>query len=770
MKLLKKIAPLAIGVMIMAIPFTAALNIADWKGTFTSSTTAVVVGSGNIGTDDMAAALTVAKAVGIDTTTPSIVTGESYMFDKTNNHLNFGEGLDDIKATITDTQLPTVLADGIFTDEDQGDDFDYTQKIEIEGGIDLVHFSNDDYNDGEPTLGFELDDGATILTYTLDFVNNPEFSDEALDTTTIEMMGKIYYINDVADNETTLLDSGTAATIVQGESMTIGGKVVQIVGVYDTGDGYETVLTVDGVETKALEEGDTQKLGDNYVGIIDIRYDPKDSGKSSVKVSIGSGEILIQNGEEVEINGDAVDGLIGYINGGADVIEGTSDFESLTFEWTLDDDEFMATGDELVMPGLNSIKFMMSGMELPDSPEKIGIDVSSKKAQIKVELVSGEETLTLMESEAGATWDYLGAKKNSASTLVVEIDADAEMNLSKDNYFFATYLDGEDAETYYLKVIAIDEEDGVTIRDVIGNGECTSDEECDFGSLGVSFTIDDFDEDGENVTITAAENVYFDRLATVGGALFYLPNEDTSSDYYINLTNATDATTYDLYMFEQNEDGDVGEGSNISFTYSFSDNDRATVSDVDTFAWASAGNEMLDIDDDTEEGYVESVLGTKVIYHTGGDENDADVTYYGEEVYGKVYLAGTGATSNEGTTSWTAVRDSETTAYTSKNVIAIGGTAVNKVARKMLGLTDLDTPVYGREDAWATATGVDAIGKGILWIKPDVYTSNKYAMLVAGYEGADTEKTANFLTLGTLPASDKALLDTTGSVAVEVTA
>jgi len=257
MKLLKKIAPLAIGVMIMAIPFTAALNIADWKGTFTSSTTAVVVGSGNIGTDDMAAALTVAKAVGIDTTTPSIVTGESYMFDKTNNHLNFGEGLDDIKATITDTQLPTVLADGIFTDEDQGDDFDYTQKIEIEGGIDLVHFSNDDYNDGEPTLGFELDDGATILTYTLDFVNNPEFSDEALDTTTIEMMGKIYYINDVADNETTLLDSGTAATIVQGESMTIGGKVVQIVGVYDTGDGYETVLTVDGVETKALEEGDT---------------------------------------------------------------------------------------------------------------------------------------------------------------------------------------------------------------------------------------------------------------------------------------------------------------------------------------------------------------------------------------------------------------------------------------------------------------------------------------------------------------------------------
>jgi hypothetical protein len=97
------------------------------------------------------------------------------------------------------------------------------------------------------------------------------------------------------------------------------------------------------------------------------------------------------------------------------------------------------------------------------------------------------------------------------------------------------------------------------------------------------------------------------------------------------------------------------------------------------------------------------------------------------------------------------------------NIIAIGGTAINKVAREMLELP-ADTPVYGNEAGWIDNTGVDGIGKGILWLMTSPYADTKYALLVAGYEGADTEKTANFLTLKTLPAKEKAVIDTNNLV------
>jgi len=92
MKLLKKIAPFAISALMLGATLgsAAALNIADWKTQFTASTTAVVVGSGVTDAGDIAAALHLAQAVGIDTTGGSSnVTGESYKFEKQATNLTW---------------------------------------------------------------------------------------------------------------------------------------------------------------------------------------------------------------------------------------------------------------------------------------------------------------------------------------------------------------------------------------------------------------------------------------------------------------------------------------------------------------------------------------------------------------------------------------------------------------------------------------------------------------------------------------------------------
>ena len=69
----------------------------------------------------------------------------------------------------------------------------------------------------------------------------------------------------------------------------------------------------------------------------------------------------------------------------------------------------------------------------------------------------------------------------------------------------------------------------------------------------------------------------------------------------------------------------------------------------------------------------------------------------------------------------------------------MGGSGINSEAAGVLGLT---FPVYGTDEAWTTATNVDADGKAILKLFADKYAPGKTVMLVAGFGGIDTYRAA----------------------------
>jgi len=773
MKLLKKIAPLAIIAMTAMLPLAGALNIANWKGTFTPSTTAVVVGSGTIGTDDMAAALTVAKAVGIDTTTPGSVSGgESYLFEKGTKKLTLADGsndLTDIRGTITKDQLPTTLGDLTYSD-DNNDEFDYTQKVTMTAGLVETLFSNKDYNNKVPTLGMILNKGDGVLTYAMDFSSSPNCGDD-IKSTTFTIMGKDYYIIDADDHCATmsLLDSGQSVTLTEGDSKTVDGKTVSIGGVFQSGDAYEATVIVDGVETKALKIGNTYKLSDGtYIGIKDIRYSPKESGKSSVVISFGSGRIDLENaGHTVSINDETVKGLAVTIG------ETDDTWDGLTFTWTAPERSFVAGDSSITMPGLGGLTLLTTGMTFPASPETISAVADGTDAfDIDVPMTYGDAEIPFLSSTEGdGSWDQIGAAADDL--LITSAGATVVLNMSaNDNHFVVSRIEGSDvttAESYYIEPTIDEDKDSnayITLKDVAGTttktlcSEVKQGDHCEFGNIDLTVTA--VNNDAQTATLTRGDaSTHFDRIYSMKGADIVLPT---------NLSAQLEEDgTYILNVTEANKDGDLNAGESAFFTLGFDDSKEVSVTNVDGTALAGDGMLQTASGAKTYIGYLASDLGSKLDWDKSADMYTADMIYYGDQVYGSVYLAGAGTTTGSGT-SWTAVKDSETSAFTGKNVIAIGGTAVNGVARKMLGL-DVNTPVYGSDSAWATATGVDAIGKGILWIKPDVYTPGKYVMLVAGYEGADTAKTANFLTIsGSTIATDKQVLDTTGTTAVEVTA
>jgi hypothetical protein len=306
MKLLKKIAPFAISALMLGATLgsAAALNIADWKTQFKADNTAVVVGTGVTDAGDIAAALHLAQAVGIDTTT-TVISGENYPIEKSSNKFNLGNNFTDIVTSIDDDQMATTLVEGTYSDASSSE-FEYTQKLTFASNNQLTLFADSSYENKEPTLGFHLTPSTALLNYTLNFKSNPDWDDGDLETTTSKIMGRDYYISDVneASISMTLLDASDTATVAEGASVVLGGKTIKIVYV---GSTPNVKLEIDGKTSNTLAEGATYNLGGGkYVAVKDIMYVAKDTGTSQVELAIGNGKIDIVNGEAIEINDDDV--------------------------------------------------------------------------------------------------------------------------------------------------------------------------------------------------------------------------------------------------------------------------------------------------------------------------------------------------------------------------------------------------------------------------------------------------------------------------------
>ncbi|MCX6741844.1 MAG: hypothetical protein NTX24_01550 [Candidatus Pacearchaeota archaeon] len=776
MKLLRKIAPFAISALMVG-SMAAAADIHSWKSTFTAANTAVVVGSGsNIGTDDITAAIAIANAVGIDTTTSggsTSVTGESYLFKKTSTLLTLNssrDALDEIRGTITKDQMPVTLADGIYKDTDNNDN-DYTQKITIGTGLSLTYFADKKYK-GEktPALGLDLADNSPVMNYTLTFTDKPTFSSTQLETTMINILGKDYYISDAGSNAATnktltLLDTGVTGTVVEGQTATIGGKTVSIL--YVTSDS-KVKLMVGSETTTKLSVGGTYKLSDGtYIGVKDVFYNAHDTGTSNAEISVGNGKIDISDRETVQINGKAVTGLTGFIANETDTLK------SITLQWDLSKESFVAPDSYITLPGFESVKFLMTEMTFPTG-EEIEIGPSGDDAfEITVPIKDDTVTIPLLSQVSDANYfSSLGAeatdrlKTSNTTTLIFN-------ETLGDSYFVVSYAETDIAESYYMsaELGGGDETDGwtVTLHNEATNedvcSESVNDTECQIGDAELTFN--EVGEDFFNVTVNTGGS--FNKLYTAKGALIYLPYSTLlpgTNAGAINITNSTQSASWNLTMVEADKDGNLGSGATIKYLFDFTSGDTYS-----TVIGITGVTTIPTVDNDHESGYVTSDLATFVEWDKSGTEYSAKATYYGEEVYGNVYLAAASAGTSGGSgTTWTPVKDSETTAYSSKNVIAIGGTAVNKVARKILGL-DENTVVTGSETAWRTATGVDGAGKGILDLVASPYTTGKYALLVAGYEGPDTAKTADFLTIkfaDVAAGKTKVLVDTINVVEASI--
>ena len=114
------------------------------------------------------------------------------------------------------------------------------------------------------------------------------------------------------------------------------------------------------------------------------------------------------------------------------------------------------------------------------------------------------------------------------------------------------------------------------------------------------------------------------------------------------------------------------------------------------------------------------------------------ISYPKEQVYADLAIAEASATSQAGALGDVLVKDSEVSSVASKNLVIVGGSCINSAAATALGGAYCG-------DAFTAATGVSA-GEFLIKGVQDKFATGKLALVVAGYEAADTVNAATYLT------------------------
>jgi len=756
MKKFKKIAAIFGATLMAGLTFGTA-SAAMFPAPFVQSGTAnvaIVYGTGaGVSSLDQAYAgniqTTLSEAMPNSGGTVVVTGGEAYPLMKSSDNFNFGDALNSVRSTLTKDELD-FLADGTYDDGDI--DTDYDQTITL-GTKTLSLFADSDYMDKEPTVGFHWSNNDEVLSYTIDFDDDVNYT-EMVDTY-LPMLGAEYYVLAASASQIDVLDTAETHSLALGETSTIGDYEVYV----DFIGSDKVTFVVNGETTDNIAENEEYELQDgSYIVATSIRESTKDSVTDSVEFSIGNGKLELINGQEAKSNGDRIKGLDVTLN------DGSTGLSSLTLTWTSDDDTFLTEDNSVSMPGLGVIQLAYGGMTYPADSEEISVDAGETLTlqmdnyDLPIAWYDADNSLAYLGEEdhmlkvAADSYTYLELGFENDTTVWwngevlnatagfedYRVVAPSAMNVSEDDRFIVTRIDNDlsDVETGYYELTNIDVDGGlsdftVELQDLIGDDDLTFDAIGDTDEHGdLTFTLAGFSADNMSAifNVTAgSDTITWNKAVSDMGLVVTIPTT-TAAD--INNTGAT------LTFAEANKDEDVGLGREFTVTVNNNSNDNIHVSTWNLTAYDEEES------NDVYVGYVPSDLASMVTFDKSADEYAFSVEYFGKEATADVEVVAGGdvsVTAGSNALGNIVVKDSEVDSVKSKNLIIVGGSCINSAAASVLGVSERTCGA-----AFTAATGVGS-GQFLIQSVADAYTSGKVALVVAGYDVTDTSNAATYL-------------------------
>ena len=747
------------------------------------------------------------------TSTTSTISGDAKQLDKTSDHINIGDALNGpFGSTVDDSDLD-LLADGVYVADDS-DTFDYEQRVTL-GSPELTHFRDSDYesligaSDKTPTIGINITSNQFIMNYTIDFLDDAEsdvVSSELndLEGSFLPLFGKSFYVSDWDNGTTagvtgklTLLDSGAKGVVKEGEVTTIplGANSYDIA--IDYIDADSTALSVNGFITSDLKEGETEKLADGtFVGVTDVRRLEVGGEIGTVEFSLGSGKLELEHNTEIQLNDDTVSDVRSYLQHGAGG-SGTAKVDKIVIEWKSDADSFITPKSELTLPGMGGLKFSMTEFVRP-TEELIKVqNDGSDTVELRVPIKDGNAAINLLYANKTVS-NYFGIGEASDKRLATSPTGRMTFWEKKDNadyhaYFVASFNDSDNGESYLLDLrpradTGNNRNETDVYNVVTGEMEATDKIAADQVTVGdVSFTIETVyvNATDEYVNITAGSNTVFNTVYSTGGLRIYLPwyaggtgmganqlhlseidgaQNDSASLHGLFTNEPTNAigalgngsaqaghnnVTWYLTMDDEDKDDNIAGGSAFEVRLEFNTDSKVEIDQVNTSGVFAASGGTWGIEQastDAYETYVRDDVATKLVHFTNPDQDYVEIYYptAASQSYAKVFLTDITATSvPEGGA--VLVKDTEVSSVATKNLIIVGGSCINSAAATLVGSAACGS-------AWTDATGVGS-GQFVVKAYPDSTLTSALAMLVAGYEAADTQAASTYVRTQTFDTS-----------------
>lgn len=777
-----------------------------------SANVAIVYGSG--ATMDLAAAQSIQDSLNSSysaTASGSVsVSGESQNMASSARKLYYGDSINAAYSSLSATELPTVLADGTFTDL-AGTQYTYTQTITPGTTASVFGTSSGDLPDPELYLNVGTDTAAPLYNYTLSLNKNLNVSDATnVQGQTMRIMGVDYVIGAGSTNSTLYLyGAGQTVTANQGESQSIniGGSPHTVELVAATGTNTATI-SVDGVQRSVTQGSSYSFAGDLNIYVKTVTYQAYAGGIQNVELIVGANTLKIVDGSSIKMGADltSIKGTMAHITAsGAGEISGLT----ISVAAAKSQNDSLSVGQSFTDPVFGGLKVVfadaMPGLN-DSSRGKVVVDAGSLNTQqSQVTFTSyrdsseGEQTLTyaydndttamnvalahqsfsngkgyihVLEGENAAVNDWIVLNQGDAGTIVEVSDISID-NAQTGTVTLTDVISGQSFDVTLTNSSDVYSKTGVNM----------------FGGTGYTIKADGA---GTHVNITwsgANTLTVFPRIKLAdGGWIAFLqnttvpnadavifPNGKTTLDTTGTAVNATLApyvyanglnwTLADAGSDTSKITGVNVSGSEVSFGVGpailFAEPKKwndASQGDyiVVPMTSANSGKDMsvtqpvmsgtnsgfLSLTSDSYEQQAVDQYGTFLVSESRTNQNGREtISYPASQMYLDVLFAAASAVSGSGADLGNViVTDNQVSSVATKNLIVVGGSCVNTVAATLLGSSQ---PMC--TDAWQTATGVGD-GEFLIQSFGSSSVTSGLAVLVAGYNAADTAKAATYLT------------------------
>ena len=251
----------------------------------------------------------------------------------------------------------------------------------------------------------------------------------------------------------------------------------------------------------------------------------------------------------------------------------------------------------------------------------------------------------------------------------------------------------------------------------------------------------------DGVTKYLQTNITDGVVVTMGELTYNITSTGTDNQTRIYLLEADGTGSIAkpaVVIFEEKDDNAAYEALIVETDVGGNSDNGMGIDSVE-FTWDNAGNVWSSTRySDSKQADKADLFGTIVtIDSSDSDQATATISYPGEQVYAMLYMAEESATITAGTTTGATqlgdvlVKDSEVSSVGSKNLVVVGGSCINSVAANLVGNAACSAD-------FTTKTGIGS-GQFLIQSYTSPYSSSKVALLVAGYEAADTVNAATYL-------------------------